>query len=288
MFLEFLTKNHFFEEYMKLFSTRFTMGSIRIEDNQTDLTSSKRAIEIYNNMNAFLNIIKRNPEKLSPYDIVDVADDVNKNLNFLSRGFRKVNVEVRGAPFIPTDSKNIMEEIYSLFDCYYNVWDILPVYEREARFHIKFIQIHPFEDGNGRTGRIITNFNLCKNNKAPVIISSKERKRYFDYIDNNDIAGLTKFFERKSKEELEVMLDLYKNICGDDIIEHDEEEDTDNISIMNVYREIMEANKESILTNICDVKRIKSEESDPSFEMDADIKLYSYIRDKKKKESVSN
>lgn len=251
MFSEFLTKNQFFEEYMKLFSTRFTMGSLRVEDSQTDLTSRKRAIEVYNNMNAFLKIIRKNPEKLSPYDVIEVADDVNRNLNFLSKGFRKVNVEVRGAPFVPVEAKNIRAELYSLFDCYYNIWNILPSYEREARFHIKFIQIHPFEDGNGRTGRIISNFNLCKNNKAPVIISSKERKKYFNYINNSDVNGLTKFFEKKSKEELEVMLDLYQTICGNEI---SRETDENNLSLIEI---IKDQNKASICSNCPNSLKLK-------------------------------
>ena len=58
------------------------MGSLRVEDSKTDLTSTKRAIELYNNMKAFMELIKKNPEKLSPYDIVNVADIVNKNLNY--------------------------------------------------------------------------------------------------------------------------------------------------------------------------------------------------------------
>ena len=58
MFAEFLTQNEFFDEYIKLYATRFTMGSLRIEDNETDLTSKKRAIELYNNMKAFTKLIK--------------------------------------------------------------------------------------------------------------------------------------------------------------------------------------------------------------------------------------
>lgn len=49
-------------------------------------------------------------------------------------------------------------------------------YEREAKFHIEFERIHPFEDGNGRTGRIITNAHLLHNNFAPIIITSSMKK----------------------------------------------------------------------------------------------------------------
>lgn len=217
MFAEFLTQNEFFDEYIKLYATRFTMGSLRIEDNETDLTSKKRAIELYNNMKAFTKLIKENPSKLTPYDVIDIADIVNKNLKFYDKGFRKTQVEVRGATFTPTIPSLVTPEMYSLFDCYNNVWNILNPYEREARFHIKFIKIHPFEDGNGRTGRIITSYNLCKSNKAPIIINSRERSKYFKYISENNVDSLALMFEKKSKEELEVMVELYKTICGDEI-----------------------------------------------------------------------
>lgn len=227
MFAEFLIQNEFYNQYINLFANRFTMGSLRVENYRTDLTSKKRAIEIYNNMKAIKDIISSNPSRISPYDSIDIADTVNKRLKFYDKGFRKINVEVNGAPFIPVEPEKITEEMYSLFDCYHNVWNILNPYEREARFHIKFIRIHPFEDGNGRTGRILTSYNLCKANKAPIIINSKERKKYFEYINNNNIDGLTKFFERKSKEELEVMLELYTAINGDEIkdIENTNDED---------------------------------------------------------------
>lgn len=84
-------------------------------------------------------------------------------------------------------------------------------------FHIKFIRIHPFEDGNGRTGRIITSYNLCKSNKAPIVINSSEREKYFKFINENDVDSLANMFEQKSKEELEVMIELYETICGNEI-----------------------------------------------------------------------
>ena len=62
MIAKYLTQNDFFDEYIKLYATRFTMGSLRIEDGKTNLTSKERAIEIYNNMKAITQLIKTNPE----------------------------------------------------------------------------------------------------------------------------------------------------------------------------------------------------------------------------------
>lgn len=76
------------------------------------------------------------------------------------------------------------------------------------------MRLQPFEDGNKRTSRIITSYNLWRQNRAPIVIFGEENNAYFDFIDNYDIDGFSKFLEKKSKEELEVMLQLYQSICN--------------------------------------------------------------------------
>ncbi len=227
MFVEFMNKNEFYEKYMLLFSTRFTVGSLEVEDSEFQLTEPKDAIKIYNNMLAFNSLIEKGIDKMTMSDIININNMVNKGLNYFQPGFRRVQVDVRGADFFPTAPNLVPMEMYTLFDNYYNIWNDLSVYEREAKFHIKFIRIHPFEDGNGRTGRIIMNYNLCRQNKAPIIIDSDERKEYFDYIGNYDEVGFAKFIEKKSNEELETMIEFYENICGDSLTEEEVESDED-------------------------------------------------------------
>lgn len=48
-----------------------------------------------------------------------------------------------------------------------------------AEFHYRFIRIHPFDDGNGRTARILMNFILMQYNFPPVIIKTEEKAKYF-------------------------------------------------------------------------------------------------------------
>lgn len=52
-----------------------------------------------------------------------------------------------------------------------------------AFFHAKFENIHPFADGNGRTGRLAMNYLLVTNNHPPVIIHQEDRKAYFDALE---------------------------------------------------------------------------------------------------------
>lgn len=216
MFAEFLKKDSFYEKYMQLLNMRLAIGNLEMEDKNSEIISPQRTMEMYNNLAAFKNIINKNPDKISPYDVIDVAYDVNKDLNFFDKGFRVTQVDVQKATkFFPIEAKKVPQAIYSIFNAYHNIWNILPVYEREARLHIELVRLQPFEDGNKRTARIITNFDLCKQNKAPVIISGSETDEYFNYIDNYDVEGFTKFLTKKSEEEFDNMLNLYRTLIGD-------------------------------------------------------------------------
>ena len=57
------------------------------------------------------------------------------------------------------------------------------VLERWAYFHAKFENIHPFADGNGRTGRLVMNYLLLLNDHPPVIIHEEDRKGYYSALE---------------------------------------------------------------------------------------------------------
>ena len=50
-------------------------------------------------------------------------------------------------------------------------------------FHARFEKIHPFQDGNGRTGRLILNLDLIRNGYPPINVKFTDRKRYYDAFD---------------------------------------------------------------------------------------------------------
>ena len=52
-----------------------------------------------------------------------------------------------------------------------------------AYFHAKFENIHPFADGNGRTGRILMNYFLVCRNHPPIVIYEEDRKQYYDALE---------------------------------------------------------------------------------------------------------
>lgn len=214
MFAQFLNKGDFYNRYMQLYAMRQAMANLQMEDNEKDILSPDRTQELYNNVIAFQNLIHKAPEKISPYDLVDVNADVNAGI--YDRGFRKIQVSVKKAKhFFPPEARNIPSMVYSTFDSYHNIWVDLPVFVRESKLHIELVRIQPFEDGNKRAARILTNYNLCYQNKTPVIITGAETDEYFGYIDDYNVDGMAEFLSRKSHEELNIMMDLYKSTVED-------------------------------------------------------------------------
>ncbi len=90
----------------------------------------------------------------------------------------------------PEDVQEEMEELLSELDGVPNEKALTA----GAYFHAKFENIHPFADGNGRTGRLVMNYILLLHDHPPVIIHQEDRKDYF--------AALEAWDERQDLEPL--------------------------------------------------------------------------------------
>lgn len=68
-----------------------------------------------------------------------------------------------------------------------------------AYFHLKFENIHPFADGNGRTGRALLNYILMQNGHPPVCIYIEDKKIYVEalrvYDESGEIAPMVNFLK---------------------------------------------------------------------------------------------
>ena len=97
----------------------------------------------------------------------------------------------------PEDVKN---EIISLLNWYCKQEVNLSVL---AEFHAKYECIHPFQDGNGRTGRLIIFRECLKNGLVPIIIEDSNRYQYLEalkqYREEKIVKNLVKLFEEEQQ-----------------------------------------------------------------------------------------
>ncbi|WP_239118167.1 Fic family protein, partial [Sphaerisporangium melleum] len=71
--------------------------------------------------------------------------------------------------------------------------------ERLARIHNRFEQVHPFLDGNGRTGRLVLNLILGRIGYPPAIIYKRDRDKYLQAMrraDNDEFGPLGELIAR--------------------------------------------------------------------------------------------
>ena len=183
------------------------------------------------NIEAFLYALKL--DNIDIKEIININTLVNSNQG-IHEGFKTTNNAIGGSAEFETCPKEyVNQRITELLYKYNKEWAaeippligelstdedidayLLAMFEREAKFHIEFERIHPFEDGNGRTGRIILNQHLIKNGLAPISITREMRDVYIDCINKKDHKTLGRLFYMLSSNTLNMMVATYREKKG--------------------------------------------------------------------------
>ena len=209
------------KNYLQDFSTRYTYNSNAIEgstltyaetyailynDNSFKI-EGKEPREIYEAINhkKALELVFKNLQNNEEFDerfIKKLNETINRDIKD-TEGYRIVQVFIQCSERIPPEPgkvPNLM--MYYIYNYNHDGRDI---FTKIAKYHIDFEKIHPFEDGNGRTGRLLINYELLKNDLPPVVIGKEDRVKYFEFLRNNDSNGLAEWLKELSTREEERM-----------------------------------------------------------------------------------
>lgn len=167
--------------------------------------SVKEHLEIIGHKEAFDFIVELGKDKkqmLTEKIIKEIHSLVLMNDRENKGKYRNILVRVGShTPPQPYMIEPLMEELI----INYNRSDEETI-EKIARFHLDFEMIHPFIDGNGRTGRLILNLELIKEGYMPIDIKFKDRADYYkafdDYQKNGSIQSMLDLVVKYEEEEL--------------------------------------------------------------------------------------
>ena len=164
----------------------------------------------------FLEELIKNNKPLTLRDIKDIHKLVLKEIDNLNAGTLRINnVTIGGATHIPPDYLKVPDDLEKMM-FNYDAWKQLHPIVRAGLLHGVFVKIHPFIDGNGRTSRLIMNFEVMKAGYPPIIIKKEERFDYYKALDKGATTkDYTDFIDMLIDLELE-MLKKYLNILKND------------------------------------------------------------------------
>lgn len=121
----------------------------------------------------------------------------------------------------PEETPAKMHDLVEWFRGKKNEADTNPVL-LAAEFHYKIIRIHPFDDGNGRTARILMNFILMQYGYPPVVIKTNDKQNYIAALRQADAGLLEPFMEYIADNLIHSLELMVKGAKGENIDEPDD------------------------------------------------------------------
>lgn len=214
------------ERFNEEFTVEYTYNSNAIEGNtltlrETDLVLHgltiaqkplKDHMEAVGHKEAFDYVRELVKEK------APLTESIIKQIHYLvladkkdDRGvYRRVPVRIMGAHHEPVQPYLIEPKMEQLLQDYAASEE--HIVTKLARFHIEFEGIHPFIDGNGRTGRLLVNLELMKAGYPPIDIKFTDRVMYYNAFDAYHVKHDLSAMEGLLAGYINARLDAYLKI----------------------------------------------------------------------------
>ena len=203
------------------FLIRFTYNSNAIEGNRLTLRDTYLIIkekqipsgappkdynEAINGREAF-EFIKNYKEKLTIEFLEKVNEILTQNTGVIYPGrVRFFPVKIEGADHIPPEPEQIRPLLRKMIQFYYEYKRKIHPFVLSCLIHAQFVEIHPFEDGNGRTGRTLMNWILMQARYPKLFVPVKLRQKYYEAIDLHNQKEIKRYCEKM----FEVVVEQFK------------------------------------------------------------------------------
>ena len=213
--------------YEKDFELKFTHNSTAIEGNTLTLMETKVVLEdgisiggkqlreiyeVINHKKAY-DYVKKCISENKPLD-ENIVKDLHAILteNIIVGGiYRNQEVRISGAGFTPPSGNEMYMQIKEFYQDLNNKSDLNPI-ELAAWTHAEFVRIHPFIDGNGRTSRLLMNYQLMSRGFLPISVDKEKRLDYYNalekYAVNKDLQPFIDFVAILEEMQLDEYLNL--------------------------------------------------------------------------------
>ncbi len=227
------------QSFDKSFEVEYTHNSTAIEGNTLTLIQTKAVLEdgisvggktlreiyeVVNHSKAF-QFVKQCVAEGKPLD-ENTVKDIHALLmeNILPGGiYRNVEVRISGAQHKPPAPSEMYRQVKGFYaDLPYKAE--MNAMELAAWTHAEFVKIHPFVDGNGRTSRMIMNYQLMAAGFLPVSIAKENRLPYFEALEAYAVGGDLKPFAEMIASLEEQRLEEYLGIMQEPAQENNDPE----------------------------------------------------------------
>lgn len=193
------------------FIIRFTYNSNAIEGNRLTLRDTYLVIkekqiptgappkdynEAINGREAY-EFIKNYKGKLTLEFIEKINEILVKNTGVTYPGrIRFFPVKIEGTDFSPPVESEVKPMLKKMIQFYYDNKNKIHPFVLSCLIHAQFVEVHPFEDGNGRTGRALMNWVLMKAKYPKLYIPVKNRETYYSAIDLHNVKDYKGYCEK--------------------------------------------------------------------------------------------
>ena len=221
------TKEEMFNDFLTIYvyntnaieGNTFTLRDTDLLLNKGITPQGKSLREIHDHLNAkeaFHFVLEEKP-RINHKTIIKIHALLMKNIDNRAGEYRIHNVRVFGARFETSPANYVKVDMDIVLKWYRKHKMQFHPLILAAVFHHKFEKIHPFYDGNGRTGRMLLNIILLENKIPPLILPNAQRKRYYQALEATDKTNLNSI-QPQYKEVIKFcyfnLLKTYNTIFG--------------------------------------------------------------------------